>query len=214
MDANGKNERQLTALRGAGDVPRLLSRRRLGRASGHRRSTGGVTDLWVVSSAGGVSTRLTDTPDVAERLPVWSPDGATVLYVAAALDNSSAQLWTLDVSSGVRTQLTFDATFKDQTPDWSPDGQVIAYNAGGDIWTMAADGTGQVNLTSTPTVNEFGTAFSPDGAEIAFTGTGGPVPAGELYVQVMAADGSDRRVLVPTPGLQQAVPAWQSLGRL
>ena len=77
---------------------------------------------------------------------------------------------------------------------------------------MAADGTGQVNLTQTPSVAEFGTAFSPDGAQISFTGTGGPVPAGERYVQVMAADGGDRRVLVPTPGLLQAVPAWQPLG--
>ena len=38
------------------------------------------------------------------------------------------------------------------------------------------------------------------------------MPAGERYVQVMAADGTDRHVLVPTPGLLQAVPAWQPLG--
>ena len=31
------------------------------------------------------------------------------------------------------------------------------------------------------------------------------------YVQVMAVDGG-RRVLAPTPGLLQAVPAWQPLG--
>jgi hypothetical protein len=53
---------------------------------------------------------------------------------------------------------------------------------------------------------------SPDGTEIAFTGTGGPVPAGQRYVQVMSADGADRRLPAPTPGLLQAVPAWQPLG--
>ena len=40
---------------------------------------------------------MTDTPGVAERLPVWSPDGSTVLYVAATSANSSGQLWTLDM---------------------------------------------------------------------------------------------------------------------
>ena len=38
------------------------------------------------------------------------------------------------------------------------------------------------------------------------------MPAGERYVQVMAADGCDRRILAQTPGLLHAVPAWQPLG--
>ena len=110
------------------------------------------------------------------------------------------------MSTGLRAQLTFDPTFKDQTPDWSPDGQVIAYHADDDIWRMAADGHDQVNLTQTPSVAEFGTAFSPDGTRISFTGTGGPVPAGERYVQVMAADGSNRRLLAPTPACCRRCP--------
>ena len=211
MDANGKDERQLTELGTRSLFPDFSP-------DGSRIAfaaplvAGGVTDLWTVPSAGGTPTRVTDTPDVAERLPVWSPDGNTLLYVAGPPTNSSAQLWTLAVSTGLRTQLTIDPTRKDQTPDWSPDGQVIAYHADDDIWRMAADGSDQVNLTQTPSVAEFGTAFSPDGTQISFTGTGGPVPPGERYVQVMAADGGERRLLAPTPGLLQAVPAWQALG--
>jgi len=211
MDANGKDERQLTDLGTQSLFPDFSP-------DGSRIAfaaptvAGGVTDLWTVPSTGGTAIRVTDTPGLAERFPVWSPDGHTLLYVAGPPDNSSAQLWTLDVDTGLATQLTTDATFKDQTPDWSPDGEVIAYNAGGDIWRMDADGTDVVNLTGTPAANEFGAAFSPDGTEISFTGTGGPVPAGERYVQVMAADGANRRLLAPTPGLLQAVPAWQPLG--
>jgi len=211
MGANGKDERQLTQLgtrslfpdfspngeQVAFDAPAVVE---------------GATDLWTVSSTGGTPTRVTDTPDVAERLPVWSPDGHTLLYVAGPPDESSAQLWTLDLRTGLRAQLTFDDTFKDQTADWSPDGAVIAYHADDDIWRMDADGSDQVNLTGTPGIDEFGTAFSPDGTEISFTGTGGLVPAGQRYVQVIAADGADRRLVAPTPGLLQAVPAWQPLG--
>ena len=211
MDANGKDERQVTDLGTRSLFPDFSP-------DGSRIAfsapavAGGVTDLWTIPSTGGTATRVTDTPDVAEQLPVWSPDGSTLLYVAGPPTNASAQLWTLDVSTGGRTQLTFDATFKDQTPDWSPDGQVIAYGADDDIWRMASDGSGQLNLTQTPSTVEFGTAFSPDGTQITFTGTGGPVPAGQRYVQVMAVDGSGRHVVAPTPGLLQAVAAWQPLG--
>ena len=211
MDANGKDERQITDSGTRSLFPDFSP-------DGSRIAfsapsvTGGVTDLWTVPAAGGTPTRVTDTPDVAEKLPVWSPDGSTLLYVAANTANTTGQLWTLEVSTGLRTQLTSDPTYKDQLPDWSPDGQVIAYHADNDIWRMAADGSDQVNLTQTPLVAEFGAAFSPDGTQISFTGTGGPVSPGERYVQVMAVDGSDRRVVAPTPGLLQAVPAWQPLG--
>lgn len=211
MNANGKDERQLTELGTRSLFPDFSP-------DGSRIAfaaplvAGGVTDLWTIPATGGTPIRVTNTPDVAERLPVWSPNGDTLLYVAGPPTNASAQLWTLEMSTGLRTQLTFDPTLKDQTPDWSPDGLVIAYNAGDDIWRMAVDGSDQVNLTQTPAIAEFGTAFSPDGTHITFTGTGGPVPVGERYVQVMTANGGDRRLLAPTPGLLQAVPAWQPLG--
>ena len=149
-------------------------------------------------------------PRRPEENPVWSPDGTTILFVR--IDFSGGQLWTREVATGRETQLTFDATFKDQTPEWSPDGTRIAYGADDDIWVMAADGSGQVNLTRTPGV-EFGTAFSPDGHRIAFAGSGGPVPAGQRYVQTIRTDGTGRQVVKATPGLLHSVPGWQPLGR-
>ena len=131
-----------------------------------------------------------------------------MLFVRIAGDFSGGQLWLMDVSTGEQTQLTFDQTFKDQTPDWSPDGTRIAYAADDDIWLMNSDGSGQVNLTQSEFV-EFGAAFSPNGRRIAFTGSGGPVPVNERYVQTMRTDGSDRSVVGETPGLLQAVPGWQ-----
>jgi Tol biopolymer transport system component len=210
MDANGNHERQVTQLQTYAVFPDFSP-------DGSRLvfsaepDGGGNTDLWVVPADGGDPTQLTHTTDMLEENPVWSPDGSTVLFVRIAGDFSSGQLWTMDVTTGQETQLTFDATFKDQTPDWSPDGAHIAYAADDDIWLMDANGSGQTNLTHSPDV-EFGAAYSPDGTRLAFTGSGGRVPAGERYVQTMDLDGSQRRVLSPTPGLLQAVPAWQPLG--
>jgi TolB protein len=95
MDANGKDERQVTQL-GARSLFPDFSPDGSQIAFAGPAVAGGVTDLWTVPSAGGAPTRITDTPDVAERLPVWSPDGNTVLYVAGPPTNASAQLWTLD----------------------------------------------------------------------------------------------------------------------
>ena len=76
MDANGKDEQQLTDLGARATFPDF-SPDGGSVVIGSPTVVGGVTDLWVVSSTGAASTRLTDTPDVAERLPVWSPDGTT-----------------------------------------------------------------------------------------------------------------------------------------
>jgi Tol biopolymer transport system component len=210
MDANGKHERQVTALRTSSTFPDFSpDGDRLAFSS--TPAGGGNTDLWIVPAEGGAPTQVTDTPDALEEDPAWSPDGTTILFVRIAGDFTGGQLWTRDVATGRESQLTFDPTFKDQTPDWSPDGTRIAYGADDDIWVMDADGSDQVNLTHTPDA-EFGTAFSPDGTRIAFVGSGGLVPPGQRYVQTIHTNGTGRHVVRATPGLNQAVPGWQPLG--
>jgi TolB protein len=215
-DVGGGNDRQLTDLGGWAIFPDW-------NPQGNRivfswaPTPDDLSNLYVVHARSGKVTPLLVEDGYAHEYPVFSPDGRTVLYVKLKFDDNGdpvyGQLWTVDVKSGRTTQLTFDDTIKDQTPDWSPDGTRIAYNAitdgDDDIWIMNADGSDQQNLTEAANATEFGTSFSPDGQWIAFTGMDGPVPAGERYVQVMRTDGSQRRVLVETPGWRQAVPAWQ-----
>lgn len=210
MDANGHHERQVTRLGTSATFPDFSPDGRL-LAFSAAPTSGAASDLWLVPVDGGAPTQVTNTPDTLEENAAWSPDGSRILFTRIAGDFSGSQLWTRDVGTGVEAQLTSDPTIKDQTPDWSPDGTRIAYTADDDIWLMDADGSDQANLTRSDDV-EFGATFSPDGRAIAFTGTGGPVPAGQRYVQTMSTDGSDRRVLRPTPGLLQAVPGWQPLG--
>lgn len=177
-----------------------------------------LTNLYVVHARSGKVTPLLIEDGYAHEDPVFSPDGTQVLYVRERweLDEegfpypAEGQLWVVDVRTGSQRQLTFDDTIKGATADWSPDGRQIAYAADGDIWIMDADGGGQRNLTQTETV-EFGAAFSPDGTQIAFTGWLGQIGQTPRYVQTVRTDGSQRRVIVETPGLSQAAPAWQPI---
>jgi Tol biopolymer transport system component len=45
------------------------------------RERDGATDLFVADLGGENERQLTDSPDRAERLPVWSPDGDRIAYV-------------------------------------------------------------------------------------------------------------------------------------
>lgn len=116
-------------------------------------------------------------------------------------------------------QVTDLFTLKDVgDPRLSADGRWVAYTVTSidekkdrsdtDIYMIATAGGEPIRLTSGDKP-ERRPRFSPDGRWIAFTGLGGPVPDGERYVQVMRTDGSERRIVVATPGLRQAVPAWQ-----
>ena len=147
-------------------------------------------------------------------LPIWSPDGETILFgqpntarfvrndyvntyekfriFVAASDGSS--LHSVSVPSDV------DPFASDFSPAVSPDGRRVAFatlrhSAGhccADIGTAALDGSDYQRLTDDDSVDDFNPSWSPDGTRIAFLSWREP-PG----IYIMAADGSDERVVVP-----------------
>lgn len=224
MTANGTGLAQLTTLGGYSVFPDFSPAGTKVAFTHGPPENPDLTGIWEADTSSGAAHRLVPAATApglwSDAYPAYSPDGQTVLFVRQKMEIDPAegfpfpvqgQLWTYDLSSGVTTQLTFDPTLKDQLPDWSPDGSHIAFGADDDVFVMRADGSGLFNLTNSSD-SEFGAAWSPRGCWIAFTGGGNGVPSGQRYVQVVRPDGSDRHVVAPTPGLLQAVPAWQPLG--
>ena len=84
-------------------------------------------DLWLVdveASAPAEPRQLTRAPGV-ESAPAWSPDGASIVFVARAADGTS-QLHRVAAGGGDAIQLTRLATGASQ-PRFSPDGRTIAF---------------------------------------------------------------------------------------
>jgi dipeptidyl aminopeptidase/acylaminoacyl peptidase len=84
------------------------------------------SDLWRVRFDGSGRTQLTQTTDVSESHPQWSPDGRSIAFLAArGGDDATTQVWLLPAAGGEARKLT---DFPGEVDDyaWSPDGKRLA----------------------------------------------------------------------------------------
>lgn len=179
--------------------------------SSHHRGIG--SEIYLVTAGGGVSRRI--SPEAPSWWHGWSPDGATLVYVAAR-GSQVIDVYTLPVQGGAETRLTLGEGHCDG-PDYSPDGGRIYYNCDRDghaqIWVMAADGSDQRKLFADDCVNWFPHP-SPCGRHVIYLAyppgtTGHPA---DLLVAIcrMDPDGSNRQQLCEINGGQGTmnVPNW------
>lgn len=79
-------------------------------------------DVWKVSDAGGVATRLTSHPG-DESTPRISPDGTSVAFTASY--EGPTEVYVMPLSGGLPKRLTWDAS-RATVVGWTPDARVIA----------------------------------------------------------------------------------------
>jgi dipeptidyl aminopeptidase/acylaminoacyl peptidase len=86
-----------------------------------------VTHIWRAGIDGGQPVQLTTGPD-GETSPRWSPDGATIAFLAKRGTNEFAQIYLLPVDGGEPIQLTTHATAVSDIT-WTPDGAALLFRA-------------------------------------------------------------------------------------
>jgi acylaminoacyl-peptidase len=179
----------------------------------YRRDGGGYTErghtqLFTVPASGGTPRQLTSAPHDHGGVPVWTPDGETLLLSAnrhedAALDPLNTEIYAVDVSSGSVSALTTR-----EGPDGdvavSPDGSTLAYTGFDDreqgyqvtkLYLMDRDGTNARVLTEDFGHDVQNPTFTAGGERIVFQ----YVDEGSTKIGSITLDGS-RRVVAEQVG--------------
>ncbi len=160
----------------------------------------GSSRILVRSPGGGEPRPVSAGPGDAS--PVWSRDGAALLYQTELPDGNLgiALLESLDGSPRI--------VARGRDPVVSPDGQWVVYSqrlpVGYRLWRMRIDGTGKLALgaASNDVGDELDPTVSPDGRYVAYVADA----AGRRTLRVRRFDGGgDRELLDSGDGL---LPAW------
>jgi len=88
---------------------------------------GEIFDLYAVPSDGGDAVNITNTPEVSETNPRWSPDGSMIAIASRPRASSNYDIELLDWKSRQVRKLTNEQTKNREWGNavWSPDGKTI-----------------------------------------------------------------------------------------
>jgi Tol biopolymer transport system component len=151
------------------------------------RTVQGNTDIWIVDRLRPI--RLTADPAI-DRFPIWSPDGARLLFGSTRTGPSDLYVKPSDGSSG--EQLILPSPQVKNPNDWSPDGRFLLYfeireRISPDLWALPLDETRKPFALADSPFPEVWGRFSPDGRWVAYQSN--ESGRWEIYVRPFPAPG-------------------------
>jgi TolB protein len=159
------------------------------------------------------TTQLTANHEVFEANPIYSPDGAWVLFESDISGNRD--LWVIPTSGGQARQLTTHEGF-DTAPFWSPDGTRVVFESDRsghkNIWILEVEtpGAGLIQLTSGPW-DDGDPVWSPDGTRIAHESNREKHWGSEIWVSPLDG-GAATRLTTTGDGIYHRTADWSPDG--
>ena len=172
----------------------------------------GDWDIYTMNPDGSSQTNITNSPDIDEQMPTWSPDRQLIAFTSTRDGNQN--IYVMDAGGGDPTPLTLDPG-SDHSPRWSPDGSRIAFSSDrtGNFEIFVMDvGTpaNVINVTMSPNSTEEKSTWSPDGTRIVFDSDRAGVLNRDLYV--LAVDAPAVQTQLTFDSEWDSEPAWAPSG--
>ncbi|HEX2122303.1 MAG TPA: hypothetical protein VHL59_11730, partial [Thermoanaerobaculia bacterium] len=143
----------------------------------------GLTDLVVIDTGDGRTTKLTSTPNAGEQSPVWSPDGARIIFSRHAGFATGGDVYTIAADGSTPEQLIHREELETLPTSWSPDGRYVLFDLADDrgggrrvhLMLLPMDGGApRPFLREAHSVER--AFFSPDGRWVAYVSVGNGPP--------------------------------------
>jgi Tol biopolymer transport system component len=180
-------------------------------------------DLWMLDlSRGGISSRVTFTPDEPKDGVVWSHDGRRIAFAAGRAGATPTDLMQVTLGGAASPELLLQSPETKRPWSISPESSYMAYyqidaTTGGDVWVLSLLGDRKPRpFIQTPFGEGAGT-FSPDGRWVAYQSTkanqvlGTNAPAlGVSDIYVRSFPSGDQEVRISHEGGQY--PQWRGDG--
>lgn len=166
-------------------------------------------DIWMIDIATGTHTRLTF--EAENNVPVWTPDGRSILFASNRGGGAKKNLYRLDVDASATVERLTDSPNEQRLNAVSPDGSKLVFeetkpNGDVDLALLSLVGKSEARPLIQTAFQEVGAAISPDGRYVAYsTNESGRF---EVYVQAFPSLGSKVRVSIDG-GI---APTWSSEG--
>ena len=137
-----------------------------------------LSDIFLVPGNGGAVVNLTQTPDINEESPLWSPDGKTLALTYKPKEASVSDIALMDMANHRVRKLTDEASadFNWSAVAWSADAQTIYANryqsdfADADIYAINVATRDTTRLTDHQgKVLNLASSLSPDGKLLLLT---------------------------------------------
>ncbi|PYU62060.1 MAG: hypothetical protein DMG56_12460 [Acidobacteria bacterium] len=145
-----------------------------------QQDTGGneLWDIFAIPSDGGAVINLSNTPEIREESPRWSPDGKTIALNTKPKEATVYDITLLDWATRKMTPLTHESTPNHlwQSVAWSPDGKTLYADrlevsfADADVYAIEVATGKTTNLTAHQgQVLNIASSLSKDGKKLLIT---------------------------------------------